>query len=245
MNKERTEAIILRNFGLMNGDVIITLFTPFLGKFSVVAKQGKVSRKRFGGALDILTKVELEYFEKQGSNLGKLTTIDVQDDYSELKKDYDKIMLATYFLDLVQHFHPDKLSAPNSYKLLSMVLTYMNTNAPLGNMLEAFQVKLLCAAGLKPYSRVCSTCGKDLLSVAQNICSFELNAVYCSSCNRSDRNVSVESLSFVNTVSMSPIKNFLGIEANSSISEDLRYFIDFHVDSHLNKRLKSRDMVHY
>lgn len=238
---KKTEAIVLRNFSLTNSDIILTVFTPFAGKLSLIAPKAKNSRKRFGGCLDIITKINIEYIEKENSNLGKLLIADHLDDYGKLKQDYDKIMLASYFIDLINNFHPERFANANSYKLLSMVLTYMNTDAPLGNMLEAFQIKMLCALGLKIPSRNCSKCGILLSGKGATSFKYSFNDIFCDKCSSGKMSVSKNALDFVEKVSMSPIKDFLG--SNSLGQNDLRYYVDFHLDGHLGKRLKSREMV--
>jgi DNA repair protein RecO (recombination protein O) len=243
MNLKKTQAIVLKSFPLTNSDMIITFFTPFSGKLCLIAKNAKKSIKRFGACLDLITMTDIEYSEKRTSDLGKLNNIDLIDNYEELKKNYQKIMTATYFIDLINNFYPIKLSSQNTYKLLSMTLTYMNTKADTGSILEAFQIKALCALGIKLNYKVCTKCNTPVSEKSSFKYSYSFNELNCHNCKTSNHYIHGKALSFIEQVSVSPIKDFLGIKAGGSYINELRHYVDFHIDSHLGRHLKSRDLA--
>lgn len=242
---QKSEAIVIKNFALNNDDVIVTLITPFYGKISVVAPKGKRSFKKFASSIDIINRVEIEYSFGANEGLGKILNIDLTESYDLIKQDFKKIMLATYFIDLVQHFHAEKMPLENTYKLLSMTLTYMNTKAPLGSMLEAFQIKLLCAVGLKIPTKKCSTCGTDIINRADKNISYAFNEIFCHDCctTKNIKTISYEALEFVRMVAYSPVKDFLGISAPEKTKKELANYLDFHIDAQLNRHLVSRDLL--
>src|ERR1700740_883853 len=50
MALKESEAIVLRTYPLREADLLVTLFTRAEGKIKGVARAGKKSRRRFGGA---------------------------------------------------------------------------------------------------------------------------------------------------------------------------------------------------
>jgi DNA repair protein RecO (recombination protein O) len=57
MPLKQTEAIVLRTYPMREADLLVTLFTRAEGKLRGVARSAKKSKKRFGGALEPLTRV--------------------------------------------------------------------------------------------------------------------------------------------------------------------------------------------
>ena len=64
----RSEAYVIRTMTLGESDVLATLFTREEGKVRGVARAARRSRKRFGGALEPLTRVRALYAEKEGGS---------------------------------------------------------------------------------------------------------------------------------------------------------------------------------
>ena len=152
-------------------------------------------------------------------------------------------MTATYFIDLINSFYPIKLPSPNTYKLLSMTLTYMNTNAEPGNILEAFQIKTLCALGIKLNYKICTKCNTLLSNLSATKYSFSFNELTCNNCKSNNTYIDKNALTFIEKISTSPIHDFLGLAADQNSISSLRNYVDFHIDSHLGKHLKSRDLA--
>ena len=76
--KARTaEAFVLRTGSLGESDVLITLFTRELGKVRGVARGARRSRKRFGGALEPLTRVRASFVEREGRDLVQVNDLEV------------------------------------------------------------------------------------------------------------------------------------------------------------------------
>ena len=64
MPLKESEAIVLRSYPLREADLLVTFFTREEGKLRGVARSAKKSRKRFGGALEPLTRVRLYYDDR-------------------------------------------------------------------------------------------------------------------------------------------------------------------------------------
>jgi DNA repair protein RecO (recombination protein O) len=72
MPLKQTEAIVLRTYPMREADLLVTLFTRVEGKLRGVARSAKKSKKRFGGALEPLTRVNLYYEVRERQRWGML-----------------------------------------------------------------------------------------------------------------------------------------------------------------------------
>src|SRR5512136_166407 len=71
-----TDAVVLRTYKLGESDRIVVFLTRDRGKKRGVARGARNSRRRFGGALEPLTRVRVAYFEKETRELVQLNFAD-------------------------------------------------------------------------------------------------------------------------------------------------------------------------
>ena len=79
MALKESEAIVLRSYPLRESDLLVTFFTRAEGKVKGVAKAAKKSRKRFGGALELVTTVRLFWEDRERQELARIDSCEVVD----------------------------------------------------------------------------------------------------------------------------------------------------------------------
>lgn len=144
MQSIKTEGIILkrRNFG--EADRILTVFSPTLGKISVMAKGVRRITSRRSGNVELLNRVAI-YLHK-GKSFLILTEAQAIDTYQKIKADLVLSSYAYHILELV-----DKLTAENQenrmvYEDLLEVLQRLSEN-PRQIFIRAYEVKILAKLG--------------------------------------------------------------------------------------------------
>src|SRR5688572_27325830 len=70
------EALILRTYRFGEADLIVVFLTRDRGKRRGVAKNAVKSRRRFGAALEPLTRGTVAYFEREQRDLVRLDRVD-------------------------------------------------------------------------------------------------------------------------------------------------------------------------
>lgn len=66
------EAFVLRTYALKESDRIVSFFTRTGGKRRGVARGARRPKSKFGAALEPLTQVRIQYFEREGRELGNI-----------------------------------------------------------------------------------------------------------------------------------------------------------------------------
>src|SRR5690242_21338669 len=77
MALKESEAIVLRSYPLREADLLVTFFTRAEGKVKGVARAAKKSRKRFGGALEPLTRVRVYWEDRERQELARIDACEV------------------------------------------------------------------------------------------------------------------------------------------------------------------------
>lgn len=144
MQTLKTEGIILkrRNFG--EADRILTVFSPQMGKISVMAKGVRRITSRRGGNVELLNRSSA--FLHKGKSFWILTEAVTIDPYTKIKSDLTLSTYAFHILELI-----DKLTAEDQenyivYNHLLNVLEKLSNN-PRQIFIRAFEVKTLSTLG--------------------------------------------------------------------------------------------------
>lgn len=157
MHSIKTEGIILkrRNFG--EADRILTIFSPNMGKISVMAKGVRRITSRRGGNVELLNRAST--FLHKGKSFWILTEAVTIDPYTKIKADLTLSTYAFHILELI-----DKLTAQDQenyivYNHLLNVLEKLSNN-PRQIFIRAFEVKILSSLGFISFQDIEGTDNK-------------------------------------------------------------------------------------
>lgn len=153
------EALVLRTYKLGESDRIVVFLTRDRGKKRGVAKGARASRRRFGGALEPLTRVQVSYFEKETRELVHLDFADPL--ASPLSaQDPEALSYVGYFAELLDAWAQDNDSQEALFRLGSAVLDAMAQGAPALPLARYFEFWLLKLQGVYPSVTDCEDCGQ-------------------------------------------------------------------------------------
>lgn len=145
----KTEGIILkrRNFG--EADRILTVFTPYKGKITVLGKGVRRIASRRAGNVELLNRVLI--YLHQGRGMPILTEAVSLNTFQKIKEDLTLSTYAFHIIELV-----DKLTAENQenrilYEHLVEVLKRLEKN-PRQILVRAFEAKILSNLGFISFS---------------------------------------------------------------------------------------------
>ena len=95
----KTKGLIIKKVDFGEGDRIITVFSENFGKIDLLVKGIRKSKKRDQSSVDLLTLSDFTFYKKGDSFI--LNTIDPIDFFYDLKKDIEKLEVASYILSIV------------------------------------------------------------------------------------------------------------------------------------------------
>src|SRR5947209_18409558 len=93
------EALVLDVFDLHDRDRIVTFLTREQGKKRGVARGARTKYSRFAGQLQPLAKVLVTWFEKEGQDLARVSSVELVRPADRLHADLDGILTGCYLAD--------------------------------------------------------------------------------------------------------------------------------------------------
>ncbi|MCB0385559.1 MAG: DNA repair protein RecO [Bdellovibrionales bacterium] len=153
MVKDR--AIILKTLKQGESNLIVHCLTRSGSRLSLMAKGALKSRRRFGGGvLEPLNYVQLAYKESSKRSedqdlLHWLEEAQILEDFAPLRRDYDRLELGFYFLQVVSKISREgNLDNNEVFDLLGNALSSLQETSQLTLLRVLFELKLLFQQGV-------------------------------------------------------------------------------------------------
>ncbi len=146
---ETTPAFLLRLTKLTDTSLIVTWFTQTHGKIKTVAKGARRPKSPFAGKLDLFFGCEISFIRSAKSDLHLLKEVALRDPFDGLRRDYGRVLLASYFSELIDLATEPEHEAPELFDLLSRALSYLQNAAADQRALRHFESELCRLLGLR------------------------------------------------------------------------------------------------
>lgn len=155
------EALILDVMDLHDRDRLVTFLTREHGKKKGVAKGARTKHSRFGGQLQPLAKVQVTWFEKEGAELGRISSVELVRTAHRLQTDLEGILLGSYMADHMLEFAQENDISDHLYRLLDSTLEALLAGVDQDLAARYFEAWVLRLAGVFPSPRSCPSCGRS------------------------------------------------------------------------------------
>ncbi len=194
-----SEAIILKHLDMGEADRILTLFTPYKGKFHAVAKGVRRIVSKKAGHLELLNHTQLQV--AVGRNLDIITQAESIESFPHVRTDLWHMTCGFYLAELTDRFIEEDTQHQDIYKLLLAALRTLdedvvtlkpqlveNTIAADQEhnrsqlLLRYYEIYLLSSVGYEPVLRTCAHCNVDLQPV-ENGFTPSLGGALCPNCS--------------------------------------------------------------
>ncbi len=235
MSERSLEAIIVGRQDLGESDRIVHLLTQAHGRLDVVARGARRSRKRFGGAIEMGTRVVAAVRSGRGS-LQTLTGVDVLSLPMRAREDYDRLLLLGYGCEVLSMLSERELEEVRGYRLLEVWLELLEGEGmPDAASRVAFEAKALTFAGLAPALVRCPVCGESLEGTVR----FDLDAgggVHAW-CGRGDE-IDAGALAVVEQLRRTPLSDTPGW----GVPPEVRWLLAGFIEHHTGRGIRSRTL---
>lgn len=240
---------VLRAVDYGERDIIATVFGRETGKFTAMAKSARGSKRRFGGGLQPMRCLRIDYKPASNDGLAFLNSVDVEEDYRALESDYDCITLASYATELVRRVVQDNQPDPETFDLLRDL--YRRLPELDGGLLARevllhhFELRLLAYHGASPSLDACFRCGKNVSDFDKLRCARSGEGMICGGCYRPGEGTGVlgpQTLSALRYMRDPDGATPDGLE-DSAVRAQARRVIDASFEQLLDSPLKSKPMV--
>ena len=146
---DSTAAILLRKTRYSDTSLIVSWFTAVHGKIKTIAKGALRPKSRFTGTLDLFYECEIAISRSPKSDLHTLREAALSDSRENLRRDYPRVALAAYFVELLDLTTEPEHVAPELYDLLSRALRHLDQKAPTVRALEHYESELTRLLGIQ------------------------------------------------------------------------------------------------
>ncbi|SEM19055.1 DNA replication and repair protein RecO [Syntrophus gentianae] len=179
----KTEGIVLKALNYGDSDLIVTFHTRHFGKLTAIAKGARKSRKRFVNVLEPFCCSSLLFYRKQRDQLAWLESCSRIHEYPEIRKSLDRTLLASYLIDLVDHFSAEEKADPDLFELLQTFLSLIEEGDTSERLLRFFEIRHLKLSGYAPALDRCILCNSPLDSRQRYVFSIAQGGLHCRSCS--------------------------------------------------------------
>lgn len=162
MHLVTSEARILDVYDLQEGDRIVTFLTPNYGKKRGVARGSKRKHSRFAGQLQLMAKVRITWFEREGSDLTRVSAAELLHSPADAMSDLEGLLLAGYLAEHLTEFAQENEASDKLCRLLDATLDALASGLDRDLATRYFEVWVLRLAGIFPPPVECPQCGGEL-----------------------------------------------------------------------------------
>lgn len=235
---ESVEGIILSTHDYSETSKILNVITKKYGIIGVMAKGSRSLKSNLRSVTDKLTYGNFQIYYKE-NKLSILSSVDVIDNFKNIKKDIIKISYASFILELTGQVikQNDNL---NIYDLLINGLLKINEGYDPLVIMNMIELKYLYYLGVMPVLDSCAKCG-NTSSIAT--LSSKAGGYLCNKCLTNEKVVSEKTIKLIRMFYYVDISKISKIEISDESKEEINNFLDEYYDSYTGLYLKSKNFI--
>ena len=215
------EAVVLDVTDLQEYDRIVTFLTRERGKKRGVAKGARRKHSRFGGELQPLAKVRVNWVEHAGRELVRVSSMDILRSAADLQADLDGILLGSYLADHMLEFAQEDEPEDHLFRLLDSTLEALDAGVDRDLATRYFEAWVLRLAGIFPPPWACPTCEREY-DLEDVVLPNGGEGLVCGKCGRGHGSVEIGrgTLEFLRIIGSLGLPELAGLEPPTAATLD-------------------------
>lgn len=154
-----SEAIVIKRVKYKEEDLIVTLFSPKVGKISAIATGGQKLKNKYFSSCQLFSYSKFGI--KKTSGLYRLVHSELKNNFYNLSQDVNNFYRASYIMDLISKIIIEDQSYKRLFYMSLEILKRLQKNSDQDLLIRVFELKLLDFLGIKPEIYKCSSCGNQ------------------------------------------------------------------------------------
>jgi len=243
MSIHKTEALVLKTLPFRSSSLIVTFFTPHLGKVRGVVKgihrEGEIRQAGF----ELFTHAEYVFYEKKRSDLHLISDAAILESHHALRDRLDGIAYAGYFCELVDELTEIQDPHPKIFELLKDSFRFLAV-VPPQRLETVFVTQLLREMGWLPFLEECLECGVRPLE--KGFFSIRHGALLCEHCRSRDASalpIASGPLEVLRSYSKDSMGDCLRETLSARIESQVQTIMTTFLNYRLGKVLKTRKFL--
>lgn len=248
MSTYKTQAIILKESDCLEADRLFYIYTQKYGKVQLKVKGGKKIQSKLSPHLQSMAMLDL--LIARGRNYDRLAAVQLRQNFLQLKTSFTKIIIASYFLEIIEQL--TKLNHPDQ-ALLDLLADYLNLldkknfdQIKFRNLINFFTLKLLVLLGYAPQLYFCLSCHKKIIPDG-NYFNPARGGLICQNCQKQNEaqaiKISTPAIKIIRFVAKENIGRLIKIQINQALSQELAHLVEEFLAYHLDRELKSKNFI--
>lgn len=188
------EAIVIGRTSYGESDRIVTLLSADRGVVRGIARGARASRRRFGGALELFSRVRVQLGRTgkagYGSGLDRLDAAELLEPHLGLRSSLEALEVASLAAEAVTRSVPEGESAPLLFEKLEALLAGAAASGRDAHALHLlalwFVLQTLETAGSAPMISSCTCCGRGPDQFETAAFSSSEGGIVCEHCTPAD-----------------------------------------------------------
>jgi DNA repair protein RecO (recombination protein O) len=162
---ETTTAIVLRSYVFGESDKIVTLLTRSSGKLNGIAKGAKRSLRRFGGALELFSHIQIDLRQKRTAELAFLERAVLVRPWRGLLTSLERYAAASHVVEIADKMTAEREVGDRLYSVVAGALARLDRDEPGPMTLRLYELAALSACGYRYDFGACALCRRELAAV--------------------------------------------------------------------------------
>ena len=249
MPEHRTQGIVLRRRNIGEADRLYSILTVSKGKVTAKARGVRRVTSKQSGHLEPFYLTSFQLISTHGTGL--ITQSLVEEDFSSIHANLEKIGLASRLVELVDKLTEDHQPVPAAFELLLTALTIIDQTDPKDLPLlfhRIFELKLMSELGYQPELDQCVV-GEEKYSLLQSYqFSLNLGGLVCP--DHQSRHpgipISREAIELIRAILEKNLPALLQESppesARKEVDQIIRRFLEYHLDPRLKSTRVAKDL---
>ena len=232
------KGLVLNETNYSDSSKILNVLTSEYGLIGIISKGCRNLKSKLRGASRKLVYGTFHFYYKE-NGLSTLISIDVISDYPKTIMNLERVVYASYLLDLTRQVvkqSKDSNILPLVVSSLDKIENGLNP-AVVTNILE---LKYLDFLGVSPVVTGCAVCGKttNIVSLSPTAGGF-----ICKDCYQNEGYYSDKSIKLLQMYYYVDLEKITKIDVNPKVNEEINKFLEDYYDRYTGIYLNSKKML--
>lgn len=216
---------------------IINVLTPN-GIIGMMAKGARTLKSSLRSTTDKLTYGIFHIYYKQ-DKLSTLVSVDIINNFKNIKKNIEKISYASYLLELSSQVYKQN-NRKEIYNILIQSLIKIDDGYNPMAIMNIVELKYLDFLGVMPVIDCCSKCGSNLSIATLSSIS---GGYVCNNCLTDEAIVNEKTIKLIRMFYYVDISKISKLDLNKDVIREINQFLDEYYDSYTGLYLKSKKFI--
>jgi DNA repair protein RecO (recombination protein O) len=249
MKSYSADALVLRTYRYGEADRIVVFLTADRGKKRGVAKNASKSRRRFGAALEPLTRGTVTYVEREHRELVRLDRIEpkmspmgARDLQVPGAMDASRFAHVAYFAELLSEWAQEDQGNERLFRLGTSVGEAIGLGGSIEALARYFEYWLLRLEGVYPAIDVCGRCGERGLGDGAVLATSDWRYV-CRPCSPRGPQLSRAAMTFLKAAGTRTPAEITAADIGAGALGEIEHVHHQLIAMHLEKEVRSARVV--